>query len=1067
MQLHANFYLNDVCDNIDTLLNRLFADEQEHTVHLNCSQCQKLTQALKRICIPLTCPNLRLQSSINYASEQLSNQNLSTSFIPSKPLRKQLRKTVHDVHVDQIIRDHRWIVLLGSSGCGKTTLARWLTYEFTRAISRDLEQVSIKDGDEKKHFGPARLPILICVSEFTDWLQSHPTSTLFDYLGQHTWQNESYLKEKFEMIQDFVLHRYALIILDGLDAVATFELRAQALKLIQDFIGSFVLSSDFISVYDDVQLAKMWSTQVDRCEGIEPGNVIIITGRIAGYDVQPLRSELIAHHRIIPMTPKDVSDFVTTWCTDVQAKVINLFITIVPKLKDRQLAENQDWLCASKLLEIFHSRKEITAWASNRRLLSILCILFARHGIPSLANTRMLLYQQMVELIIQQSQTENHILKYVLSQLALYIHLCSKSGLIDEFDLKTLCRLSFKQWHNQNSNEHCPLSLSELRYKTEQFIQILNEDTGMVATPYLGIYGFFHSSFQEYFVHISMMTKNPSPEELAPRFYNFYSRLPMRGPLLFAMSKISSEWDWERYNRFCDQLISYNNHYNKYVPLGALLFVTSLADLTCLPSKSIVFNALDSLLLVDDDEPETCFFQSSLSVAFNILPVLMVHQWFEHVLSSNVASRLKLILIAWTVISTCEIFPRWINLHFLRIFCSYSGDFEEKFDVYIQKIWTTMSMTITYQRSKHMFQNLRSYLLAKPDVFANLDTRVLAAIIALYGGLERTESKKDEKRHITVRFSPQRIFKNSPLSSVFIDYLNDAGDQTSRMQRLIDQCHQIVSGASSSDVSLRVIHSFVVLLCVNGISPPSSYHQYPSQNALQRAVHHLKLIRIYLHDYYIHMRSADTIELTTLVQKKGDTENLMVFQSLAHAYGSLVCVEDCPHDIRRSHKINKTKLVNLKLPMSFEQQRFLEYTEEIRLIILSFVYCIPPQESMRFDDIEELEKNDLELVEQKRHPFQLLEDQPTLLLIAYLPKHVQRLYTHLFKHCAPLPLVHLVIEFLNQIPSMELCSLRLWILLTVLEPILIKYQLMNFLRATINRTVHTIKLEGRIYLNET
>ncbi|CAF4759181.1 unnamed protein product, partial [Rotaria sp. Silwood2] len=153
------------------------------------------------------------------------------------------------------------------------------------------------------------------------------------------------------MIQDFVLHRHALIILDGLDAVATFELRAQALKLIQDFIDSFVLSSDFISAYDDVQLAKMWPTQVDRCEGIELGNVIIITGRISGYDVQPLRSELIAHHRIIPMTPKDVSDFVTTWCTDVQAKVISLLITIVPELKDRQLTASQDWLCVSKLLE--------------------------------------------------------------------------------------------------------------------------------------------------------------------------------------------------------------------------------------------------------------------------------------------------------------------------------------------------------------------------------------------------------------------------------------------------------------------------------------------------------------------------------------------------------------------------------------------------------------------------------------------------------------------------------------------------------------------------------------------
>ncbi|CAF3860035.1 unnamed protein product, partial [Rotaria sp. Silwood1] len=147
-----------------------------------------------------------------------------------------------------------WLVVLGYPHCGKTTYARWLTHEFARAILDNKKNVVIHGVD----VGYVRVPILICVGEFTEWLKQNPTMQLIDYLGHHTWLNEPYCSnaKDFGMLKELVDHGRALIIIDGLNEIETPELRHTVEELVQKFILSHTVTVDLISPIDDPTLAQ-------------------------------------------------------------------------------------------------------------------------------------------------------------------------------------------------------------------------------------------------------------------------------------------------------------------------------------------------------------------------------------------------------------------------------------------------------------------------------------------------------------------------------------------------------------------------------------------------------------------------------------------------------------------------------------------------------------------------------------------------------------------------------------------------------------------------------------------
>jgi hypothetical protein len=69
--------------------------------------------------------------------------------------------------------------------------------------------------------GSIRIPILIRIGEFAQWLVDHSTS---NYIGEHTWFNQIYINDQLNMLKDFIRNGHGFIIIDGLDELPNFEL---------------------------------------------------------------------------------------------------------------------------------------------------------------------------------------------------------------------------------------------------------------------------------------------------------------------------------------------------------------------------------------------------------------------------------------------------------------------------------------------------------------------------------------------------------------------------------------------------------------------------------------------------------------------------------------------------------------------------------------------------------------------------------------------------------------------------------------------------------------------------
>jgi hypothetical protein len=156
----------------------------------------------------------------------------------------------------------------------------------------------------------------------------------------------------------------------------------------------------------------------------------------------------------------------------------------------------------------------------------------------------------------------------------------SGSGLIDEFDLNHLCYLSLQQWYKKNSNE----MMSKILEQTEQFMQVLSEDAGIVATRALGVFGFLYLTFQEYFVCYALLNIDHSSiekdiKELVIRFLSIFPNPRLRESLNLVMEWISLHWNSQNYDEFCTELHSKTNLANKHIPLSSLWFVRALNDL--------------------------------------------------------------------------------------------------------------------------------------------------------------------------------------------------------------------------------------------------------------------------------------------------------------------------------------------------------------------------------------------------------------------------------------------------------------------------------------------------------
>jgi hypothetical protein len=221
-------------------------------------------------------------------------------------------------HLAELIRDERWLVLLGHPGTGKSTLARWLALQLARAVRAGDQQVRVRadhvrpdgDEDEWEELGPARLPILVSLAEYAAarWPDGGADTdlSLRYFLGRHLGERaapDQAPGRLHALIRDYLAAGRVAFILDGLDEVVDLNQRQAVAAAVESLIREWVTDDDGWSPLRGERRSVKASSS---------GNQIIITSRIIGYHLKPLPGE-IPHYVIQPMGGRAVRRFCDNW----------------------------------------------------------------------------------------------------------------------------------------------------------------------------------------------------------------------------------------------------------------------------------------------------------------------------------------------------------------------------------------------------------------------------------------------------------------------------------------------------------------------------------------------------------------------------------------------------------------------------------------------------------------------------------------------------------------------------------------------------------------------------------
>ncbi|CAF1628258.1 unnamed protein product, partial [Didymodactylos carnosus] len=245
----------------------------------------------------------------------------------------------------------------------------------------------------------------------------------------------------------------------------------------------------------------------------------------------------------------------------------------------------------------------------------------------------------------------------------------------------------------------------------------------------------------------------------------------------------------------------------------SLLFVSALDDLACLPSPSIVYNILDSLL---DIHEGICLYKIELLSALDQLSIEVITQWFNLLfLRENLSIALKMLHIIYDQLATQQVLPKWITPIICEILWRQFGLHNEEMNIYTDRI-LMMICVINKNRLPTPSGTIRAYLLSQDIPTESIHSSIFAVLISLYGGLAYSKTR----RKTSVVFTARCIHRDSSLSSILIEYMNDTiTNRVVKIQDLIEQCHKMFLIDSKEDVfdfAQAISHAYSRLLCAKG-----------------------------------------------------------------------------------------------------------------------------------------------------------------------------------------------------------------------------------------------------------
>ena len=893
IRLHSEIQIQGLINDLHTFLSDCYGFTTDTS---SFQKIQKqLDEKLKYIHVSLDC-STRLVKNIQdeylkYTYSQYEVNNQFSNFIPSAEPRFNEHSSTETLA--QVLGSERWLVILGDPGSGKTRCLQWITYIFAEAAYRQNEEIVLKGNDRY----PIRIPILIRVGEFASWLEEHQNKTLIDYIGKHTWFSHTYKHDDTEIVlKELIHHGHALILIDGLDEIPEIGRRKEIVELVQKFIDEYVNGSDFISTSDIsifIHPSKCYSEDIIETQppNISGGNQVIVTSRLVGYHLHPFQSPFIHHYSLALMSHTEAEKFVKNWLIQVEKYVLDVLVNEGIPI-DKKIIEIVSTRRKNTAKNIFQNSSELLL--SNPSLLSSVCIFIFQSSDEIQLKSRVQIYSYAIQLALGNQQCkESHMSESLLSEfltkLATYLHLYSPSGLIDAFDMKRLCYLVLKEHHFSNKP-------AELRENANQLISLLKCNNSVVDERGLQVFGFLHLSFQEYFVAQSLVKVSPM-KDVVERILTFMVNPRFRESLLMAFEWISWKWASQHYDQLCNLLVISNSNY--VIPFGTLLFFESIDNLQRLPSRPVIFTALNILL----DHPYNIITETYFILNLYKLPKDIVIEWMKSYLRDD---------------------------EHLRKFCKYlSAKLGESSNV--REINSKAITPLIYQQlpllntasacSEFIVDQTFRRIVRVNDISGDIINKGLAAVFSLHDTCESDVHPlilaviitvcggirfSFENDMVKIHFSSKHMHHESSIAAPIIKYLTNYKEpHSTKVQELIKHYENVLHTTLPSSTSINTVDTFIALICLKGLSQPliyQEYYEYPALflafDKLRRSWFFLKRPFQIINYRYYSVDTSDTMKSDVesiikaiLSQASLSDEERLIFSSACAAALNKLCSE--------------------------------------------------------------------------------------------------------------------------------------------------------------------------------